>query len=328
MTIGVRRPLISADRAGDRLGHAALLGRRARIGAAGVDERDDRQVEALGQPEQAHRLAVPLGVRHAEVAADVLVRLGAALVSDEHERVAGHPRQAGHDRGVVAEEPVTVELHDVGGHGTDELERVRPLDVAGRWTRAHARSCAAASGGCDDADTARRRQSPAAAAAEPGRAPRVRRHGSRRLRWHRRSGCVRPAIRGQQPPGRGRGRRPRTVAVAGPRDGRRSPRTACAPSAVRAAPAGLEHRQVGQLEFRNPNGRKPAAPVARGACGEGPGGQRRAGTRRPFPQVAQDRGQLVAQPVARAPPDPGTRARAGTRLAGSRAAARRRSSRW
>ena len=53
------------DGAGDRLGLAALLRGRVRRGAGRVDEGDDRQPEALGEAEEAHRLAVALGVRHA-----------------------------------------------------------------------------------------------------------------------------------------------------------------------------------------------------------------------------------------------------------------------
>ena len=38
----------------------------------------------------------------------------------------------GHDRGVVAEQPVAVELDEVVGHGGDELERSRAVQVAGQ----------------------------------------------------------------------------------------------------------------------------------------------------------------------------------------------------
>ncbi len=52
---------------GDRLGLAALLGADARIGARGVDQRDDRDVEMVGHVHEAHRLAVPFRPRHAEI---------------------------------------------------------------------------------------------------------------------------------------------------------------------------------------------------------------------------------------------------------------------
>ena len=44
---------------------------RSRIGAGGVDEGQDRQFEAVGEFHQAHRLAVALGPRHAEIVPDL-----------------------------------------------------------------------------------------------------------------------------------------------------------------------------------------------------------------------------------------------------------------
>ena len=54
-------------RARDRLGLAALLGVDAGIGAGGVDQRQHRDVEAVGHLHQPHRLAVALRPRHAEI---------------------------------------------------------------------------------------------------------------------------------------------------------------------------------------------------------------------------------------------------------------------
>ena len=42
----------------DRLTLALLFGQHARIGTRGVDEADDRQIEAVGMVHQAHRLAI------------------------------------------------------------------------------------------------------------------------------------------------------------------------------------------------------------------------------------------------------------------------------
>ena len=115
--IGVSSRLISNRLRAIASRLAALLGAESGPGARRVDERDHRHVELLGELHQAERLAVALGVRHAEVALQVLLRVAAALVADHHHRVAVEPRPAAHDRRVVAEEPVAVQLDEVGEDG-------------------------------------------------------------------------------------------------------------------------------------------------------------------------------------------------------------------
>ena len=109
----------------DRLALAALLGAQAGPGAWRVDEGEHRHLELLGQLHQAERLAIALGVRHAEVAPQVLARVAAALVADHHHRLALQPRPAGHDRGVLAEQPIAVQLDEVGEDQLDVVERER-----------------------------------------------------------------------------------------------------------------------------------------------------------------------------------------------------------
>ena len=120
-----------SDRAGDGIGDAAFLGLGSGMGARDVDEGHDREAEPLGELHDPHRLAVALGMGHPEVAPDVLVRLGALLLADHDEPVAVDPGEARHDRLVVAERPVAVELHELIGHRGHELERVGALDVPG-----------------------------------------------------------------------------------------------------------------------------------------------------------------------------------------------------
>ena len=67
---------------------------------------------------------------HAEVAPDVLVDLVALLVADEDRAPAVDLAEAADDGRVVAEQPVAVQLDDIGRHGAQQLERVRPMDVA------------------------------------------------------------------------------------------------------------------------------------------------------------------------------------------------------
>ena len=85
---------------------------------------------ALRELHEAHRLAVALGVRHAEVAPHVLLGVGALLLADHDHAPALDPREARDDRLVVAEQPVAVELDELVGDLGDELEGPRAAQVA------------------------------------------------------------------------------------------------------------------------------------------------------------------------------------------------------
>ena len=67
---------------------AAFLRADAGVGAGGVDEGQQRQLEAFGQLHQPQRLAVTLRARHAEVAAHLGLGVAALLVADDHHRAA------------------------------------------------------------------------------------------------------------------------------------------------------------------------------------------------------------------------------------------------
>src|SRR3546814_1207566 len=85
----------------DRFGLAAFLGADARVRAGGVDERQQRQFEALGHLHQPQRLAVALRARHAEVAAHLGLGVAALLVADDHHAAAVDAAAAGDDGGDV-----------------------------------------------------------------------------------------------------------------------------------------------------------------------------------------------------------------------------------
>src|SRR2546426_8243398 len=122
------RPLeqIAAD--GCRL--AALLGVDPRVGAGRVDEGEHRERELLGQLHQAQRLAVALGLGHAEVAQDLLLGIAALLVADDHAGRVAEARQAADDRGVVGEGAVAVQLLEMREQHLHIIQRVRPLRMA------------------------------------------------------------------------------------------------------------------------------------------------------------------------------------------------------
>jgi hypothetical protein len=86
----------------DRLGLAALLRAEAGVRAHRVDERHDRHAKALRELHQPERLAVALGVRHAEAAQQILLRVAALLLADHHHRLAVEERGTADERGSSA----------------------------------------------------------------------------------------------------------------------------------------------------------------------------------------------------------------------------------
>ena len=85
----------------------------------------------LGELHEAERLAVALGVRHAEVARDVLAGVAPLLVADDDHGRAVEAREAADDGLVVAVDPIAVQLHPVLEEQADEVEGVRALRVPG-----------------------------------------------------------------------------------------------------------------------------------------------------------------------------------------------------
>ena len=111
---GSPEPCHLAEVAGDGLGLAPLFGADAGKGAGGIHEGDDGELEPLGHLHEAERLAVPFGIRHPEVAVDLLLGIVPLLVADDHDRFAVQARRTADDGMVVAEEPVAVEFGEVG----------------------------------------------------------------------------------------------------------------------------------------------------------------------------------------------------------------------
>ena len=113
----------------DALGLPALFGADAGIGPGGVDQADHRQVELLGQLHTPQRLAVALGVRQAERAADLFLGVPALVMPDQHHLVVGRAGQAAHDGRVVAVAAVAVELAELAADGIDVVLEQRPLGM-------------------------------------------------------------------------------------------------------------------------------------------------------------------------------------------------------
>jgi hypothetical protein len=120
--------------AADRFGLAALLGAYARVCARRIDEREHGNRELFGELHQTQRLTVALGLRHAEVAVDFLLGVAPFLVPDHHARLSVEACEPAHDRGVVGERAVAVQLLVTRENPVRIVERVRAL-----WVTRHQR---------------------------------------------------------------------------------------------------------------------------------------------------------------------------------------------
>jgi hypothetical protein len=111
---------------------ASLCPRSAEAGirAGRVDEREHRTLEAIGQLHDPHGFPIALWVGHTEVAAELLLGRPALLVTDDRDRLAVEPREARHDRGVVRERAVPVQLEHVVEDPLDVVEHVGPVRMA------------------------------------------------------------------------------------------------------------------------------------------------------------------------------------------------------
>jgi len=103
-----------------------------RVGARGVDEGQDRHLEALGHFHQAASLAVAFGTRHAEVATDFLTHFTAFLVTDHHHWLVVQASDTAHNGGVVGEVTVAVQFIELGEDVLDVVQGVRTARVAGQ----------------------------------------------------------------------------------------------------------------------------------------------------------------------------------------------------
>ncbi len=135
-TVGTVRRDHLGLRAGDRAALSVLLGGDARVRARRVDERDERELEPLGDLHDPHRLVVALGIRHPELAVEPLLDVASLLVADERDRAAVDLAETGDERAVVRAAAVAVELDPVVDEPLDVVERVRPLGMARELDRA------------------------------------------------------------------------------------------------------------------------------------------------------------------------------------------------
>src|SRR5262249_31173748 len=87
-------------------------------------------LEALGEFHQAHRLAVALRPRHAEIVLDATFGARALLVPDDAQAHPVETSEAAHHRGIIAELAIAGERREVGDERGNIVDAMGPLRVA------------------------------------------------------------------------------------------------------------------------------------------------------------------------------------------------------
>ena len=93
-------------------------------------EADERELVQVGKLHQPHRLAIPLGIGHAEVAVGALLDVSPLLIADERNRATVETSKADDERVIVGAATVPVQLDPVVEEPLDVVQRVRAVLMA------------------------------------------------------------------------------------------------------------------------------------------------------------------------------------------------------
>ena len=96
----------------------------------GIDQRDDGDPEPVGQAHQPDRLAIALGLGHAEIVLEARCGVVAFLMPEQHHAPPVDPRQAADDRRIVGESPVPGERNEVIDDSRHIILEMRSLGMA------------------------------------------------------------------------------------------------------------------------------------------------------------------------------------------------------
>ncbi len=114
----------------DGLALAALLGAKTGVRAGEVDEGKYRAAELLRDLHGAQRLAIALGIGHAELARGALLQRPALEIADDHHGLIVKGGHAAAHRGIVAEGAVAVDLAEVVEERLNIVHGIGPLGMS------------------------------------------------------------------------------------------------------------------------------------------------------------------------------------------------------
>ena len=116
---------------GDGFCLAALFRVDAGIGAGGIDQRQHGQAEALGQPHQSPRLAIPFRPPHAEIVLEPSLGIRAFFGAEHEDAAPAKATDAADNGGILGEDAVAGEWHEISDQPADVIEAMRPFGMSG-----------------------------------------------------------------------------------------------------------------------------------------------------------------------------------------------------
>ena len=130
--MGTRSRAMARKLRANGLSLTSRLSANSGIGPRCIDESDDGAIEFLRHAHQANGFAIAFGFGHSIIAIETFLGVAALLLANHHDRLTlkkSHPPNQGR---VVAKFAVTLNGTEGGEHTGDEVERVRPVRVAGK----------------------------------------------------------------------------------------------------------------------------------------------------------------------------------------------------
>ena len=118
-------------RARDGFGLPAFFGAEPGIGAGRIGEGQHRQTETVGQIEEPDGLAIALGHRHAEIVFEAALGVVALFMAEQRDRLPAETAEPGHDRLILAKQPVAGERGEIVDQAGNVIGEMRPRRMAG-----------------------------------------------------------------------------------------------------------------------------------------------------------------------------------------------------
>src|ERR1700736_5222545 len=91
----------------------SFFGADSGIGPRRIDQRNNRQMKTLGETHEAQSLSIPFAMRTAKIAADILFRITAFLVRNDHAMVVSNLCETSRHRFIISEKPITMQFNEL-----------------------------------------------------------------------------------------------------------------------------------------------------------------------------------------------------------------------
>ena len=96
-------------------------------------------MELLGELREAHRLAIAVGIRHAEVGRHVFLDGRTLVVAEDQHLLLVDCRETANQAPIIVHEAIAVQLLKVGADVLDEIAKVRSLRIPRQLHTIHRR---------------------------------------------------------------------------------------------------------------------------------------------------------------------------------------------